>query len=182
MRYATTTEDNQVLHRQDEGTTQTLCGIQALYDVDADTGTFGLMAGTLFTCGECDLAAVRRIPTRHGHRAMYADHDDVRAAVQILAMAGYEPARNPDEAGTRARGFLVEPLATGSVAVYRMHEGVLKEGEDAAPVLDACARALQIAGWHIGRTLDGYGITARRPEHGDEITTVTGDRPGNHPF
>lgn len=185
MRYATTTEDHEVLHRQDAGSTGTLCGVQALYDLDADTAAYGLMTGSLATCGECDMAAVRRAPTHHGFRAANAKNEDVRAAVRTLAVGGHEPARNPDEYGTRARGFLVEPAGeSGAVVVYRMHQGLYATGVPAETVLTAYAHTLRIAGWHTSDLGEAHGVTgflAHRPAEENQITTVTGEEPGKRP-
>ncbi|MEJ8652760.1 hypothetical protein WKI65_33030 [Streptomyces sp. MS1.AVA.3] len=184
MRYATTHEDDDALHRQDKGTTRALCGEDAPHDVDADVAAFGLIAGTRFICGPCDVVAVHRAPTRHGYRAAHASHDDVVAAVQVLAVGGFEPARNPDEYDHRARGFFVEPHNQGSVEVLRFLNGLPDKGEGAEAMLIAYARALRTAGWDTGEVQEddeaAYFI-AHRPAAGEEITTVFGDQPSHHP-
>ncbi|AJT67424.1 hypothetical protein T261_5808 [Streptomyces lydicus] len=185
MRYATTHKDDNLLHRQDEGTTRALCGDEAPYDVDADAAAFGLIAGSLFTCGPCEVVAVHRAPTRHGYRAADANNDDVRAAVQVLAIGGYEPARNPDEYDSITRGFLVEPHSLGSVEVYRIHNGLADSGDLAEAMLTAYARTFRIAGWgttEIGEDDGASLFIAHRPENDEEIATVPGDQPSHHPY
>ncbi|WP_425829333.1 hypothetical protein [Streptomyces fractus] len=181
MRYATTTEHNERLHRQDSGNTTTYCDIQALYDVDHDTATFGLMAGTLHTCRRCDTVAVRRNGA-HGYRPQHAGNDDVRAAARILAQAGHEPARTLDELGG-ATGYLVEPFRPGCVLVTRLTHGTVAIAADAQPVLRAYSRTLASAGWdtrgHRGRSLSGKdrAFTAQRPESDEPSANVMSDEP-----
>ncbi|PJN40740.1 hypothetical protein CG747_10385 [Streptomyces sp. CB02959] len=184
MHYATTNKDDDVLHRQDEGTTRALCGEDAPYDVDADEAAFGLIAGTRFTCGPCDVAAAHRAPVNYGFRAADADNADVRTAVRVLGVAGFEPARDPDEFRTTARGFLVESIAPGCVDVCRLLNGLPDKGEEAETMLTAYIRAFRIAGWETSVIFEDDGVAcfvAYRPEGEGEIATVTDDQPHSHP-
>ncbi|MYT30485.1 MULTISPECIES: hypothetical protein [unclassified Streptomyces] len=184
MRYATINKDDDVLHRQDLGTTRALCGEDAPYDVDADEAAFGLIAGTRFTCGPCDMAAAHRAPVNYGFRAADGANDDVRAAVRVLAIAGFEPARDPDEFRTTARGFLVESIAPGSVDVSRLLNGVGANGEGAETMLNAYIRTFKIMGWETSVIFEDDGVScfvAYRPADGEEVTSVTDDQPHNHP-
>lgn len=181
MRFATTTEFDEMLHRQDRGTTTTYCNISAVYDMDQDAATFGLLAGTLFICPRCEAALARSRGSMHGARPQDAHNDDVQAAVSVLALAGFEPARTTDPA-SRGTGFLVTPFGAGRVTVYRLDGGRINRGAGAHAMHDAYERTLRIAGWHTHRTRNGTAVVAQRPAEDEVIvTTVTPEHPNQHP-
>lgn len=181
MRFATTTEFNEQLHRQDEGTTTTYCNITAVYDVDRDAATFGLLSGTLFICARCEAALARAQGSLHGARPQDALNDDVQAAVSLLALAGFEPARTTDPV-SRGTGFLVAPYGSGRVSVFRLDEGRIIRGPRAQAMHEAYERTLRLAGWLTTRTRNGSALVATRPADGGEsVTTVGRDDPRQHP-
>ncbi|MEO3851732.1 hypothetical protein ABGB09_29590 [Streptomyces sp. B8F3] len=177
MRFATTTEHNEMLHRQDHGTTMTFCETVAVYDVDQAEAGYGLLTGTRFMCPRCEQVYARRRRVAHGCAPQQAEYPLVRAAVAILAGSGHEPARITTDAPQEGSGFFVAGSVGNVVAIARAKDGALAGDAESDPIVAAYQRAMSLAGWHTG-PITPFGFFAWQPQN---ITVLDPDQPTGHP-